>query len=148
MADSLEFAPSLRKGERFSDGGYKTERHFLDVLVSRQSLWQLLGKPKDMVSAFCPDFDISGSITSFLLEADNESPGTRRALFICPECGDFECGAITVVVERSDDRIVWRDFGYENGYEPPIFDRYKEVGPFEFDREYYCAALKAINKGG
>ena len=32
------------------------------------------------------------------------------AIYVCPICGDLECGAITARIEREADEIVWRDF--------------------------------------
>jgi len=52
-----------------------------------------------------------------MLTSDPPVGGARRvALFVCPECGDFACGAVTVLVSRSDLGIKWSDFEYENEY--------------------------------
>ena len=34
-----------------------------------------------------------------------------------PSAPTFGCGAITVVVGRSDGTVSWRDWGYQNNYE-------------------------------
>jgi hypothetical protein len=66
-------------------------------------------------------------------------------LFICSECGDIGCGAITALVARDGHSIVWKAFGYENNYEKNIlFDDYKQIGPFTFDLEHYERTLKAV----
>jgi hypothetical protein len=39
-------------------------------------------------------------------------------MYVCAECGDLGCGAVTAAVEVGDDKVVWRDFGYQNNYEP------------------------------
>jgi hypothetical protein len=47
------------------------------------------------------------------------------------------------VIDRSDDTVVWRDFGYQNDYE--VFDEtdvFERVGPFSFDRADYDAVLQ------
>jgi hypothetical protein len=44
---------------------------------------------------------------------------------------------------RRDDAVVWRDFGYQNDYEP--FDQgaiFTGVGPFVFDRDEYSRVLE------
>jgi hypothetical protein len=41
-------------------------------------------------------------------------------MFICSEGGDLGCGAITVIVEKHNGAIVWRNFGYENNYENEV----------------------------
>jgi hypothetical protein len=48
------------------------------------------------------------------------------------------------VIDRSDDTVVWRDFGYQNDYE--VFDDetdvFGRVGPFAFDRADYDTVLQ------
>lgn len=49
---------------------------------------------------------------------------------------------MTAVVEVDGDQVVWRDFGYQNNYEPFDHDAvFAGVGPFTFDRESYSAEL-------
>lgn len=67
----------------------------------------------------------------------------RTAIYLCAECGDLGCGGITAVVEVRDRTVVWRDFGYQNDYEPfEATDIYDGLGPFEFDRDQYNAELQ------
>lgn len=57
-------------------------------------------------------------------------------MYVCAECGDLGCGAVTAAVDVGDDKVIWRDFGYQNNYEP--FDQdaiFTGVGPFVFDRD-------------
>jgi hypothetical protein len=54
----------------------------------------------------------------------------RVLLYICPECGDIDCGAYGVQVERDCDRYVWSNFAYESWDEPRLI----QLGdPFIFD---------------
>jgi hypothetical protein len=46
---------------------------------------------------------------SSFLASDLDEPA-RVAIFVCPECGDAECGYVSAIVERSGDEIIWRDF--------------------------------------
>ena len=64
-------------------------------------------------------------------------------IYVCPECGDIGCGAITAQVEESDGFMIWRDFGYENNYDPstPDLKKYTEVGPFWFEAAQYRQTL-------
>ena len=67
----------------------------------------------------------------------------RTAMYVCAVCGDLGCGAVTAVVELDGEKVVWRDFGYQNDYE--AFDPgavFAGVGPFAFDRDAYAAALR------
>jgi len=66
----------------------------------------------------------------------------RTAMYVCAECGDLGCGAVTAVVEVGSCEVVWRDFGYQNDYEPFAQDAVlRGVGPFTFDRAAYSAVL-------
>jgi hypothetical protein len=48
------------------------------------------------------------------------------------------------LVFREDGEIIWRDFGFENTYEPNIaLGDYSGVGPFRFDAVRYESALVA-----
>jgi hypothetical protein len=72
-------------------------------------------------------------------------PGGRVVLYVCPECGDLGCGAVTAVVESADGEVVWRDFGWQNDYEPGVdLDMFKGVGPFHFEASQYEAQLRGV----
>ena len=149
MAALLTLIPATRVGVKYPNGTYKSERHFLDFVVDGQSLWETVGKRRDSVSVLCREFALDESIRAvnrLLLTERSDCPHDRRSLFICGECGDLGCGAITLVVVREGDAIVWKDFGFENNYEENIdLNEYKGVGPFVFDAvSYESALLQAI----
>jgi hypothetical protein len=145
MIATISFVPAVRPGEKYEDGSYKSRRRFLDVVVDGTSLWERLGKRHDMVSVLCVDFGVhenAKAVNRLLLKSEADLPNDRRSLFICAECGDLGCGAVTVSTTRVGETVVWSDFGYQNDYEPEISrDDYEDVGPFEFDRDQYESAL-------
>ena len=65
-------------------------------------------------------------------------------LYVCPECGDIGCGAITAQVEETAEHFVWRGFGYENDYDPsmPDLTEYQEFGPYIFNKSEYRNTLR------
>jgi hypothetical protein len=146
MADRLTLHPLIRIGERTQAGAYKSERHFLDFVVNGKSLWKAIGESRDRVSVLCAEYlleDTSRAVNRLLLTADAIIPNDRRYLFICSECGDLGCGAITLTVAKEGDAVLWKNFGYENNYDTEIeFDEYKGVGPFKFDRADYEKTLR------
>lgn len=67
-------------------------------------------------------------------------------LLVCGECGDLECGAITVAVDFEDTTVTWSDFRWQqpNGWadgvpvDPPI--------TFTFDRYAYLQTMAALRE--
>jgi len=129
--------------KRREGGGGGTQRDYLDIIVDGQPLSEILGG--DMVSClgwFVPEENAKAA-RRLLLEEAADLPDNRRTLYVCPECGDIGCGAVSLVVERVEDKIIWRDFGYENNYEEVVrTEGYENVGPFVFDRAEYEEAIK------
>jgi len=120
-------------------------RRFLDFVVDGRSLHAVLHGSSDLVSclgSMAPEID-SAQIRSLTLRAPTRLAGNRHPIYVCAECGDLTCGAVTVEIVREGDHIVWRDFAYENGYDPEMTDRerFRAVGPFCFERESYEAAI-------
>lgn len=144
MDSRLELSALTRTGVQNPNGTFKSERHFLDFVIDGQSLWETLRKP-DMVSVLCAEYiekETVNAMSRLLLNLKADLPNGRRSLFICSECGDLGCGAITAVVERRCESFTWSAFGYENNYEDQIsLDAYKSIGPFTFDAIKYEQAL-------
>jgi hypothetical protein len=138
---------------KYGDGSYKSERHFLDFAIGGQSLWEKLNKP-DMVSVLCFEYAAKAldeslrAANRILLTEKADHPNDRRSLFICSECGDLGCGAISCVIARDGGVIVWREFGLQNNYEDKVErKRYAEIGPFIVDAaSYELAFLEAIRR--
>jgi len=151
MIATVSFVPVLRPGEKYKDGRYKSSRRFLDVVIDGDSLWQSLGKPRDMVSVLCLDFALPESLQAvdrLLLKSEADLPNNRRSLFVCAECGDLGCGAVTLSVRRAGGvKVIWSDFGRENNHEEKVWrDEYRDVGPFEFDASQYEQAFADATK--
>jgi len=148
MTSRLSFNWRTRPGAALPSGGVKTSRNHLDFLVDGQSLYDLLAAQKrDLVGVlgWCPAAQDDHTLAGLVLEKPSPLPGGRVMLFVCPECGDIGCGAITAMVTFESNSYVWRDFGYENNYDPGMADfaTYAAVGPFQFDATQYRAALQA-----
>lgn len=78
-----------------------------------------------------------------MLTSDVPIGGHRVALFVCPECGDFACGAVTVLVSRTDAGVQWSDFRYENGFD--FVSKLDLVGPFDFEWAAYRTEIERLN---
>ncbi len=128
--------------------GSQTPRRFLDFVVDGNSLYQkLVEMSVDKISPIgwgTPNEQLK-VIDRFLLNAPADFPDERRAICVCGECGDLDCGAISAIIERKADKVVWRDFGFESTYEDEIdFVGYEKIGPFSFDGEQYESLIRSV----
>jgi hypothetical protein len=147
MAALFELAPAIRAGVTHPDGTFKSQRHFLDFLIDGHSLWEQLKTP-DMVSVLCSEYAAKShdesvkAVNRLLLLEKADHPNDRRTLFICSECGDLGCGAITSIILREGSAFIWKDFGVQNNYDDNFaLAAYQGVGPFIFDAATYEHAL-------
>jgi hypothetical protein len=150
MGSVLQLVSATRIGVKYPGGMSKSERHFLDFVIDGESLWEKVGRPRDTVSIICfeyPREEIVKALNRLLLTERAVIPSDRRSLFICSECGDIGCGAVTASVIREGQSVVWKEFGFENNYEANIrLDNYKHIGPFTFNwKEYESTLLAAID---
>ena len=134
--------------KRRTGGGGRTQRDFLDFVIDGQSLSAVVGDQISCLGWFVPEENAKAA-RRLLLEEPADLPENRRTLYVCPECGDIACGAVSLVVERVENKIIWRDFGYEN-YEGVVRgEGFEGVGPFVFDRSEYEKVIKqAIDPEG
>jgi hypothetical protein len=129
------------------DGGGRVER-FLDIVVDGVSLHKLVshGRPGSItpMGAIPVEEEIDKYVSRLLGDLPPDSWAEQCCIFICPGCGDIDCGAITVKVEKHDNVIVWSDFAFEY---PDFVDdthAYEPVDPiasFCFDASHLRAVL-------
>ena len=84
-------------------------RRFLDFLVDGQPLSER--HRQDLISClgwFVPDED-ERAARRLLGEQPADVEG-RVALYVCPECGDTLCGALTARITHSERAVTWTDF--------------------------------------
>ena len=117
------------------------ECRFLDIALDGESLFETLGYPH-LVSclAWFPAIEhVVKDVDRLLLRTPADLPNDRRSLYVCAACGDIGCGAVTVVITEQNDKIIWRDFGYENNWDRrgPDLKSFDGIGPFVFDKGQY-----------
>jgi predicted RNA-binding Zn-ribbon protein involved in translation (DUF1610 family) len=124
----------------------KRERHSFDFVVNGASLFEATQAIKyDMCGSLSnPLFEreIAQRVnqrTAAMLTSDVPIGGHRVALFVCPECGDVACGAITARVSRTERGVQWSDFAYENGFDAASK---LDLGPFEFEWAAYLSEIE------
>jgi hypothetical protein len=139
---SLQLQQAIRKGS-----SNRTEREYLDFVVSGQSLKNILGiENADYTTliGFGTKREYDKQILNiFRLKEKSYLATGRVMIYVCPECGDIDCGAITAVILDLGSKIVWKDFGYETGY-GGVTEEYPNFEPIEFDRQSYFAAFSGL----
>ena len=127
-------------------GGGQTERRFLDFFIDNVPLRETLETTNITALGWLGQPSHEQAVGRLLRKESADLPGDRRSLYVCPECAELGCGAVSVVIERSEGKIVWRDFGYQNNYMPDVdLENYQDVGPFEFDlSDYYQVISSAL----
>ncbi|MFZ4180795.1 oxidoreductase [Streptomyces pseudogriseolus] len=143
--------PATRPGGLLAGGDFQLHRDFVDFVVDGRPLLYRLSD-LDAVSPLAADVPPSlftAQVRGLLLETGAPLPDGRYVLYGCPECQDLACGAVTAVIERDGDDVVWRDFAWQAGDRADLErDGYHGMGPFRFRGDEYRGALTALLDGG
>ena len=127
-----------------------TERYSTDFVVDGNSLLKTLQPRKshntwDFMGRFlCGQLKWNHEISKiFLVEEKPDLDNGRVMIYVCPECGDIGCGAITLTIAKHEDYFIWKDFCYENDYDQKMtdFDSFALIGPFYFKEIFYRALI-------
>lgn len=127
------------------EGDGPSRSPWLDFQVDGDSLHRLL-HAGSLVG--CLGWGMSAAekstITQLLSPQSDADSASRVPLYVCAECGDIGCGAITADVRIVDDQVEWNDFAFENNYDPDMTVRedYRHVGPFRFQLQLYRDTLE------
>lgn len=130
--------------KRREGGKGKTERDYLDFVIDGEPLSEKI--QGDFVSCLAwSDKEDTEVVRRLLLKDETDFPNSRQSLYGCAECGDLGCGAVSALIEETTgDRIVWRDFGYQNNYEETVYFNYTELKLFSFDKVEYEKVIKNL----
>lgn len=127
----------------------QTAREYLDFIVSGRSLKTILNiETADYITLFGwgTNLDYERHILNvFRLKEKSELESGRIMIYVCPECGGIDCGAITATIKDFGNKIVWTEFGYETGY-GGLSETYDNIKAIEFDRTSYFTAFQGIGR--
>jgi hypothetical protein len=127
----------------------KNERTYFDFIVSGQSLRTILNADNQgLISPFGwgnNDYELE-IIKEFRGQKIPQIPSKRLMIYVCADCGDIGCGAITADLEINDDKVIWKNFGYEDNSSEIDFNSFKDIPPFEFKRADYFEKFKNIKR--
>ncbi|MFE5858426.1 oxidoreductase [Streptomyces sp. NPDC056500] len=140
-------APAMRAGGVLASGVFKTHRDFMDFIVDGQPLLFQLSD-LDAVSPLASDVPpaiFTAEVRTLLLDDPAPLEGGRCVIYACPECADLGCGAVTAVIERAGDDVVWRDFAWQTSEHADLErEGYEGLGPFRFHGGTYRAELERL----
>ena len=151
MKDQLTFEIKSRKGtNNLPSGITKSERNYIDFVVSGKSLGEILGVEKsDLIGNFGwadnAEYE-NGQISEFLKEKEPSLETNRIMFYVCAECGDIGCGALTGKISETENEIIWSEFAYENNYEEYDLTEYENIGPFIFEKVSYRNKFNGLKK--
>jgi hypothetical protein len=130
-------------------GSGRTRREYLEFVIDGQILSESHFQG-DLIGClgWLPAESQKIIIEELLAKRCSVLENDRYPIYVCPECGDIGCGAITVQIIETDDAYIWQSFGYENNYDKSMsdFDSYKGVGPFCFRKDEYLHVLEYVQK--
>ena len=133
-----------RKGS--NENGITTQESYSsDFTIENQSLLMLLTKAgsdqPDYLGCFARGWEKLNkhSLDQLLLNEPPETESGRSLIYVCPECADIGCGAYGCKIKLVNDKYIWSDFAYENGYEDP--ELLNDVGPFEIEASEYRSVV-------
>lgn len=71
-------------------------------------------------------------------QAKSKIPGSRVMLYVCAECGDISCDAITADTEITTEKVIWKN------YTDTDIEQYKHIVPMKSDKTDYLIKFKEI----
>ena len=143
--DTLSFQLAERGG-----GLGQTRVIFRDFIISGKSIYVELTKQKfDYVSClgWVSAVYEKESRQRLQMQRKGEMPKGKVGLYVCPECVDPLCGAMTVSIKEFRDEIIWSKLSYDNGWEGEddmYIHKELDIGPFRFKKSDYFQAIKNL----
>jgi len=146
MQRSVLTHTQLHREGSSSNGCTVAERLSSDFVINGESLLSLFASSgflghADFMGCFIsgfPESNLENTNLLLLRQKPNLESG-RIILYMCPECGDLGCGALTAFVSQNQDGYTWHGFAYENGYESPR--ECHDLGPYIFEMAQYEKAI-------
>ncbi len=122
-------------------GSGQTSRLFFDYLINGQPLLKQFEGIVEIggMGSFGEKNDKEFAL-QLLKRKVSELNSDRVPIYICPECGDLDCGTVTVKISEKEDCFIWSDFGYENNNQEGLSETFR-IGTFSFGKEEYQSIL-------
>ncbi|WP_130864895.1 hypothetical protein [Acidipropionibacterium timonense] len=124
---------------------------YLDLVVGGASLRSSIGEDL-LVWASTPlqsGWDLESGLTwltSLSRGRQVSLPAGRVALYVCRECGDLGCGALSVNIERCGSVVRWTQFGWEDDLDDKPWSAIEFPLEFTFQASAYDQTLRAARE--
>jgi hypothetical protein len=135
-----------------ADGMTKTPVTYLDFTVDRAPLLPQLATSAagglDFVGVIQQAWPIEAvaAIQRLLGAHEGDLPDGRISLYVCPECGDLGCGAVTAKLHVRAETVTWREIGWQADYDEEVSPLGDDAAFLDiaFTRASYEAALLPV----
>ena len=118
----------------------KRSGKYLDFLVSGRSLKELLNIVDSEHVTLLGEWFSFTNVNNFIEQLKGNHK-ERVEFYVCPHCGDIDCGAITADVTKKNNKVYWHNFTH--GTSSEIFTSYS-LPPIEFNYDDYITSLSKI----
>ena len=116
---------------------------FYEFDISDQPLSTILQVDlKQLTGIFTAEASDSGYFVVQLAKYIGKLPTERILLYVCSDCGDIACGALSAKIELTESAVIWSDFAYENSV--GIIENYPQIGPFQFQKAQYFESFEIL----
>lgn len=136
---------------KFIDLDSSRRRSYIDFIIDGKPLSQLLNGVSINIGKFGWKTNLQFEIEQFKEFRNGYKSKQENGLFsiyVCPDCGDEECGAVMMRIAHDKNKVIWTDFVWSNGLvkskEDP--DEKINIEPLIFDRDKYFHALARLQK--
>ncbi|WP_148060488.1 hypothetical protein [Luteococcus japonicus] len=124
---------------------------YLDLVVNRASLRSVIGEDL-LVWTSTPlqaGWDLESGLAwlaSLSLGLQVSLPAGRVELYVCRECGDLGCGALTAAIERCGQMVRWNQFGWDGSHHEEPYSAIEFPLEFTFEAASYDAILHGVGE--
>ncbi len=127
--------PNLQPGEHQS--------RWLEYFVDDRPLSRLFSLRGKLGALGWLDPETEGRfVRQLLVEAPFAASTGRAPLYVCSQCADLGCGAITVKVVKTPDSFIWKELGTQTDLDAEPSELLAEGFEFHFERSNYLSVFR------
>jgi len=121
-------------------------RQYLDFIISGQPLREYLEEKNNSnvtpFGFFSNVEEQKRALRELKFQQKTQLKENRVELYICEDCGDIGCGSITTEIKDLRDKIIWKNFAFQNNLDE--IGQLINVDQLEFDRQNYFKTFSMV----